>query len=482
MIQISRQLAKQLRSMVKMLFPVRGPIPALTFRAGQDGLFIEVQGANQALRYHDPQPREQVQLLVPFNMLEDVQGSKPEPVNLNTRRDGVLGVNWEDRGIVRNLEYDAPVSDADAPPFPALPETFSENPPALLTALREAYETTDAESSRYALASIQMRGREGVIAATDGRQLLKQSGFAFGFDEDLLLGQTKLFANKHLPADQPVRVGKGGDKMVVFQIGPWSYWLPVVEGRYPDVDRTVPAPGRSKSTLQLTSADAKFLTENLHRLPNGTTNRELTLDVNGHVVLRASAPDTPRPTEMVLRNSSKRGDDLLVCTDRHYLARAARLGFTEIELPDNTSPAVARDALRVYAWMVLDPKEAIKPTTDCLRIESPLGSSHRQSSSLARSAITVNRIAARPAAQQASSAPTKSEPRVAANHSPDRHCSATSPRRPGGAYEQAVVVRDQLRSTLDAVKDLIRQFNVEKRNQKSLKSALASLKQLKHVA
>jgi hypothetical protein len=43
-------------------------------------------------------------------------------------------------------------------------------------------------------------------------------------------------------------------------------------------------------------------------------------------------------------------------------------------------------------------------------------------------------------------------------------------------------VRDQLRSTLAAVKDLIRQINIEKRSQKSLKSALASLKQLQHVA
>jgi hypothetical protein len=482
LIQISRLLAKQLRSMVKMLLPRRGPMPALTFRAGQDGLFIEVQGANQALQYHDPQPREQEQLLVPFNVLEDVQGSKPEPVYLNTRRDGVLGANWEDKGIGRDLEYDAPEPVADAPPFPTLPETFSENPPALLAALREGYETTDAESSRYALASIQVRGREGVIAATDGRQLLKQSGFMFGFDEELLLHQTKFFASKHLPVDQPMRVGKSGDKSVVFQIGPWSVWLPVVEGRFPDVDRIVPPSDFSKATLQLAAADAKFLTENLHRLPNGTANRELTLDLNGRVVLRASAPDTLRPTEMVLRNSSKRGDDVLVCTDRKFLARAAGMGFTEVELPDNTSPAVARDASRVYLWMVLDPKEAIKPTSDCLCIESPLYSSHRCSTSLSRKATPMNRIASQPAGQPAASAPSQNDPPAALKRASTRSCSASSPRRPGGAYEQAVVVRDQLRSTLAAVKDLIRQINIEKRSQKSLKSALASLKQLQQVA
>jgi hypothetical protein len=94
----------------------------------------------------------------------------------------------------------------------------------------------------------------------------------------------------------------------------------------------------------------------------------------------------------------------------------------------------------------------------------------------------MNRIASQPAGQPAASAPSQNDPPAALKRASTRSCSASSPRRPGGAYEQAVVVRDQLRSTLAAVKDLIRQINIEKRSQKSLKSALASLKQLQHVA
>ncbi|WP_145098346.1 beta clamp domain-containing protein [Anatilimnocola aggregata] len=160
--------------------------------------------------------------------------------------------------------------------------------------------------------------------------------------------------------------------MFAFQIGPWTLWLGIeLAGRFPDIDRIIPT-SYSKSTLQLAPADARFLVDNLPRLPSGDTNRELTLDLNGSVILRASSPSSPRPTELVLRNSSKQGVDVRICTDRKFLARAAEQGFAEISLPDNLSPAVARDATRIYLWMLLDPKEAIQPTPDCLRIESPL--------------------------------------------------------------------------------------------------------------
>lgn len=48
--------------------------------------------------------------------------------------------------------------------------------------------------------------------------------------------------------------------------------------------------------------------------------------------------------------------------------------------------------------------------------------------------------------------------------------------------EQATTLRDQLRTTLTSAKELIRTLKAEKRNQKSLQLALASLKQLQAAA
>ncbi len=51
-----------------------------------------------------------------------------------------------------------------------------------------------------------------------------------------------------------------------------------------------------------------------------------------------------------------------------------------------------------------------------------------------------------------------------------------------GSLEQAIALRDQLRAALNSSKELIRTIKAEKRGQKSLKLALASLKELQAVA
>ena len=54
--------------------------------------------------------------------------------------------------------------------------------------------------------------------------------------------------------------------------------------------------------------------------------------------------------------------------------------------------------------------------------------------------------------------------------------------KPASSLDQAVALREQLRMALGGSKELIRCLKVEKRGQKSLKLALASLKQLQAVA
>ncbi len=54
--------------------------------------------------------------------------------------------------------------------------------------------------------------------------------------------------------------------------------------------------------------------------------------------------------------------------------------------------------------------------------------------------------------------------------------------KPSSSLDQAVALREQLRTALGSSKELIRCLKAEKRGQKSLKLALASLKQLQAVA
>jgi hypothetical protein len=482
LIQITRLLAKQLVSVTKKALNRSKPFPVMTIRSGDEGLFIEAQAPNHAIRYHDPRSQDRDLMLIPLTLLDDVQGPKSEPVFLTRPRQGVLAASWDDKGVCREMEYDELEPVLDAKPFPTLPAQLAENQPELFSALRDAYETTDVGSVRYALNCIQLRA-DGVIAATDGRQLLRQSGFRFPGEAEVLVQHTRFFSCKELPGDQPVRVGSD-DSHVVFQFGPWTHWVAVQkEGRFPNVDQIIPSTHYAKCTLQIAPQDSKFLIENMHRLPNGTTHRELTLDLNGSVVLRAASVNTPRPAEMILRNSKKQGDDVRICTDRTFLARAAEMGFSEFHLPNDASPALATDATRTYLWMLLDQKEAIKPNENCLRIESPLSSHPLHSSPATRKVTPVNRIAssAAPLGQNEPSAQTAATQSAPSDQVVRRRKRSTSGKA-SNSLEQAISLRDQIRDALTNSKELIRSLKTEKRSQKSLKLALASLKQLQNVA
>jgi hypothetical protein len=223
----------------------------------------------------------------------------------------------------------------------------------------------------------------------------------------------------------------------------------------------------------------------MHRMPNGTTHRELTLDLNGSVVLRAASVNTPRPVEMILRNSSKQGDDVRICTDRKFLARAAEMGFSDFYLPHDASPALATDVSRTYLWMLLDHQEALKPSDNCLRIESPLGSQpFRSSPTTPRKVTTVNRIASpsgqNPGSNQPAAQPVAQQPTIRDPVARRRKRSGSG--KTNGLLEQAFSLRDQLRAALTSNKELIRSLKTEKRSQKPLKSALDSLQQLQAVA
>ena len=86
LIQITRRLAKQLRSVFKKAIGHNLPSPMLTIRSGDDGLFVEAQGPNHAVQYHDPHPQDRDQMLIPLSLFEDVQGAKVEPVFLTRPR------------------------------------------------------------------------------------------------------------------------------------------------------------------------------------------------------------------------------------------------------------------------------------------------------------------------------------------------------------------------------------------------------------
>ena len=188
-------------------------------------------------------------------------------------------MQWRDSSGPQMVQHE--VSEPEDPePFPECPNELAENPPALKQALHHAMLTTEREATRYAVDHIQLRGHSGEVVATDGRQLLVQSGFEFTWQEDLLVPRNVVFGCSELPAAAPVLVGKTG-KWVVFRIGDWTFYLKIAtDKRFPDVDPLIPCPQDAVSRFLLTDDDARFLAKSLPRLPvDDEINEPVTVDL-----------------------------------------------------------------------------------------------------------------------------------------------------------------------------------------------------------
>ncbi len=377
-------------------------------------------------------------------------------------------VRWTDQGVPRQI--DVAVDCKSTFSFPELPQTTVANGPVLWSALRDAVATADPSSTRYALGCVQLRGDLGRIDATDGRQVLTHSGFSFGWEDEVLIPALPVLGCRELDLGE-VAVGRT-EEHVVFCVGPWSVSVRISkEGRFPKIDSILPNQFAARSHVQLSQNDAASLADVLPRLPaNDALNDPVTLDLNGHVVIRSREKPESRTTELTLPSSQLIGEPVALCTNRKFLERALKLGFREAHIYGAESPVLCCDEHRNYVWALLS-KESVVPAGDNpLRIEPPQPTQKRPNVHLQRRkeaimATSVNSTVAEPVNEPARKRIKRT--RVATN---------------GNSIEQATVLRDELVRAARQANELIRSLKRNKRQTRIVESTLASLKALQKVA
>ncbi|MBX3452777.1 MAG: hypothetical protein KF777_24790 [Planctomycetaceae bacterium] len=461
MITIPRSLLKRLRVVFgrALGLTARSSAALLTFQPHDGGVRISVVGSDVALTYQHPLQATFDALAVPYDLLKRCEGTKDDPVTLSRQNDEIIA-EWTDAGIPQVSRF--AVAELEA--LPPTPDTMQSNRPELLSALRDAVETTDRESTRYALNCLRLRGRDGQIAATDGRQLLVQDGFSFPWEGELLIPASRVFGSAEFSAHSEIEIGETDD-WVTFRAGAWTVHLKIEkEARFPQVDHHIPQATASASMLHLSDADAEFLSKAVSRLPaSGDYNAPVTVDLNGAIAIRAKGDDQPTPTELVLTASRRDGDPVKFNTNREFLARAARLGFRSVQVVGPETPVCCRDQSRSYVWALLGKDGIIPSDPDMVRIESP-GS---------------------PSASRIQPTPTRKAP-IPMNNSPKsaQRESQPAPRAQTEAptiIAQAEAVRDTLAQALSQTRELIASLKQRKKQSRLVRSTLASLRQLETV-
>jgi len=470
LITITRSLARKFRALLRRagLGKHEGQSDAFVhIIADSTGLRLRSAGADIALEYRQPGELPAESLAIPVEALAIVEGRSDDAVTIESSDPNRVTIGWTDRGVPQLLDRTIP-AEFKEPTWPELPTTFTANPAELWMALRQEIASTDRASSRYALGCLQLRGSKGEIVATDGQQIFTHAGFEFPWSDDVLIEGNSILGCKDLDAGEAVAMGQTGE-WVTLAIGHWIVSLKINrDGRFPRIDDCIPAVGTLHSHLTLSPEDAEFLAHALPSLPKQDDQHDpVTLDLNGRVIVRGKADDSPRATELVLTNSRLDGEAIMTHSNRKYLARALKLGFNQVHFTGPGAPVLCYDDRRRFLWAVLDQKSAIPASADAISIVSPvISQGTANTTKTARKTIVRHQHA-----------PT--EP-VIGNTAP----AASKPQTVGRAsvIDQATALYDSLRSTTSAAHQLLRSLKQQKRQTRIVESTLASLKQLQKVA
>jgi hypothetical protein len=462
MISIRRSLARQLRSVCRRAFGVAGCRKLwLQFQASESELVIRAASNELAIEYHQSGAFEVSDLAMPLELLARCAGKSEDLVALSVAGDGSVTASWKDRDIPQQTQGDQrPKTLLE---FPSRPTEMTTNEAGTLRALVDASETTDSESTRYTLGCVNLRGTSGSMAATNGRQLLVQDGFQFPWSEDVLVPASKIFASPEFPSEAPVAIGRNGE-WAVFGVGPWMFWIRIQkEGRFPKVDDLLRKPAAARSHLSLDPRDAEFAVESIKWLQAGeNSNRSVTLDLNGQVLIRSQADPSNAPTELSLARSSLKGEPVRLVANSDQFSRALAMGFTEFQLFGPDSAIQASDARRYYITMPFSADSAVLSNPATHRINS-LDSTHSAAPARSARKPTISIPVASPEVTPTVSAETVIE-------------RAVSP------IEQLHSLRATLREALVKTGDLVRTVQRQNRQSRLVKSTLQSLKQLQTVA
>ena len=389
------------------------------------------------------------------------EGKQDDPVSF-TRQDDTVIVQWTDKGIPQTRSFPA----TDAVEMPTNPTQFTHIEHRFLAAMANAVATTDGESTRYALNCVRLRGSDGQIAATDSSQALIETGFTFPWQDTVLIPASGAFAANVFSGADEVLIGRTED-WVSIQCDSLTLHLKIdKERRFPSIDLQIPTQGSAATTLVLADDDVDFLLTSTKRLPAvQECNAPVTVDLNGVVAVRAAEEDRSNPTELVLSNSRRIGEEMLFNTNRNFLNRAAELGFREIYLRNSEAPAYCQDDRRTYVWALLGAEGALHSDSQTTRICSPVTSNPQTHKPGTQTVMTTTQPTT---TRSAAPRPTAS----AANNESDATPSL---------LQQAEALRDSLSNALSDTRDLI---GLIKRNQKQnrlVETTLRSLKQLEHI-
>ncbi|MBX3421773.1 MAG: hypothetical protein KF752_09490 [Pirellulaceae bacterium] len=381
MIVINSGVLARTVSQLKSILGLRGHTSA-AITISSDGKTTEIASrlGDCAVACQLSIPNQPSAVSVPLELIEELKRSSRHDVTFRRDTEQVLVDHW-DGNARRSVLWLA----AELQALPTRAEYHLANPRSLGLALYRAAQMTDDSSVRYALHCLQLRGRDGQVAATDGRQALVESGFALPLEE-VLVPAKRLAKLKLLEKCTGVSVGctEGWLQLELYcGLAHWRVDLQLTKNvRFPTLDQCFADPAHSRSTLRIDDLDADYLLEQLPRALGSGEIEPLTLELvaepvgtRASVVLRwaCSSPSWMQMqgladvsqlgsiVQLDLCDSAYQGAAGRVVVSQHNLISALQMGFREFYIWAAPAPVQCQQGGRKYVFGQLDQCHLLLP-------------------------------------------------------------------------------------------------------------------------
>ncbi len=428
--------------------------PVVMACAGPEGLSLRAVLAEVALRLDIGGEQQAAKIAFPGSVLAGCEGESDEPVHLEANSKGQGRATFQGAGGSRSIPFSTE-DPSTLPAFPELPGEFHCVESGLLRALHDAAQSTAKDPTRFALNRILLRGKVGAVVATDSKELLVQSGFAFPWEGDVLVPRLDVLDAPWLRQEEAIALGRTKTHTVL-RVGPWTFVLAIdTDHRFPPYEEVLPRAHVRTTRLMLPPGEIKRLMHELPRLPGRQEEPATVLLAIGERIAVVGKGDDGTGT-LELPEAKAEGSVVEAACDRRQLHRALRLGFHTLHIQSPSKPLFCRDERRTFLFMPVtwDGSDVPPPT------KSPM-----------------SRRSASPVSQPLPETPTMAGPsnnsRVPLNGDSGRH--------PADAIDP-LVEAEELRVLLQTVQTrmsrLLASLKQFRRQSRAVSAAVASLRQL----
>jgi len=285
---------------------------------------------------------EPLDVLLPFDQLKNTGKSGDVVVVPESKLKAKLRYQVAGSSLEQSV---ATLSPDEFPPTPKITELGCKMPENFGETLRQAFESSSQDSSRYVLQGAYLDVKEPkchTIVSTNGRCLFAANTFKFDLKQSINLSRQKFLEwNGFLQGEceMAVKTDKSNSNWVKLTTPRWECVVKQIDGNFPNWRQVVPTDTEKWTKVELSEAAFKQMLNLSSKLPgDDTENRTLQLRIGKDLHLEGKNKDDKDFTSAQIADVKITGSPVTTALNREYLQTALRCGLNEIRIHTELEP------------------------------------------------------------------------------------------------------------------------------------------------